>query len=77
MRCRCKVVLALVQGKTPTMIAPGGLCAKSQVYRVAGQFEPTQLKALRTRLRAGVDWLAMVDVRLKSPILATHIDVGG
>jgi putative transposase len=38
MRCRCKVVLALVQGKTPTMIAQGGLCAKSQVYRVAGRF---------------------------------------
>ena len=35
MRCRCKVVLALVQGKTPTMITQGGLCAKSQVYRVA------------------------------------------
>jgi hypothetical protein len=38
MRCRCKVVLALVQGTTPTMIAQGGLCAKSQVYRVAGRF---------------------------------------
>lgn len=35
MRCRCKIVLGLVQGKTPTMIAQGGLCAKSQVYRVA------------------------------------------
>ncbi len=31
MRCRCKVVLALVQGTTPTMIAQGGLFAKSQV----------------------------------------------
>ena len=38
MRCRCKVILALVQGKTPTMIADGGLGAKSQVYRVAGRF---------------------------------------
>jgi transposase len=38
MRCRCKLVLALVQGKTPTMIAQGGLCAKSQVYRVAERF---------------------------------------
>ncbi len=38
MRCRCKVILGLVQGKTPTMIAHGGLCAKSQVYRVAGWF---------------------------------------
>jgi transposase len=32
------VVLGLVQGKTPTMIARGGLCAKSQVYRVAKRF---------------------------------------
>jgi transposase len=38
MRCRCKVIRALVRGKTPTMIAQGGLCAKSQVYRVAGRF---------------------------------------
>jgi len=38
MRCRCKIILALVQGRTPTMIARGGLGAKSQVYRVAGRF---------------------------------------
>jgi Winged helix-turn helix len=38
MRCRCKIILSLVQGKTPTMIALGGLCAKSQVYRVAERF---------------------------------------
>ena len=38
MRCRCKVILSLVRGKTPTMIAQGGLCAKSQVYRVADRF---------------------------------------
>jgi hypothetical protein len=38
MRCHCKVVLALVRGKTPTMITEGGLCAKSQVYRIAGRF---------------------------------------
>ena len=38
MRCRCKIILSLVQGKTPTMIARGGLCAKSQVYRVADRF---------------------------------------
>ena len=35
---RCKIIFSLVQGKTPTMIAQGGLCAKSQVYRVAGRF---------------------------------------
>jgi transposase len=38
MRCRCKIILNLVRGKTPTMIAHGGLCAKSQVYRVAERF---------------------------------------
>ena len=38
MRCRCKALLALVQGTTPTMIALGGLGAKSQVYRVAERF---------------------------------------
>jgi transposase len=38
MRCRCKIILSLVQGKTPTRIAQGGLCAKSQAYRVADRF---------------------------------------
>ena len=49
MRCRCKVVLALVQGKTPTIIAQGGLCAKSQVYRVAGRFITEGLTGLADR----------------------------
>ena len=38
LRCRCKVILALVQGKSPTAIAEGGLCSASQVYRVAHRF---------------------------------------
>src|SRR3954453_4909033 len=37
MRCRCKIILALVQGRTPTLIARGGLGAKSQVDRTAGR----------------------------------------
>jgi transposase len=49
MRCRCKLVLALVQGKTPTMIAEGGLCAKSQVYRVAARFIESSLTGLADR----------------------------
>ncbi len=49
MRCRCKVILALVQGKTPTMIALGGLCAKSQVYRVAERFIAQGLTGLADR----------------------------
>lgn len=38
LRCRCKIILALVRGSTPSMIAAGGLGAKSQVYRVAARF---------------------------------------
>jgi transposase len=49
MRCRCKVVLALVQGTTPTMIAQGGLCAKSQVYRIAERFLTEALAGLADR----------------------------
>ena len=49
MRCRCKVILALVQGRTPTMIAQGGLCAKSQVYRVAERFIEQGLAGLADR----------------------------
>jgi Winged helix-turn helix len=49
MRCRCKVILGLVQGKTPTMIAQGGLCAKSQVYRVAYRFIEHGLVGLADR----------------------------
>lgn len=48
-RCRCKVILALVQGKTPTMIANGGLCAKSRVYRIAGRFLEHGLAGLADR----------------------------
>jgi transposase len=37
-RFRCKIIMALVQGKTPSQLAAGGLCAASQVYRVAHLF---------------------------------------
>jgi transposase len=49
MRCRCKVILALVRGTTPTMIAEGGLCAKSQVYRIAERFIESGLTGLADR----------------------------
>jgi transposase len=49
LRGRCKVILALVRGKTPTMIAEGGLCAKSQVYRVAARFLTGGLAGLADR----------------------------
>ena len=38
MRCRCKVIVSLVGGKSPLMLAAGGLCSESQVYRVAWRF---------------------------------------
>jgi len=38
LRCRCKVIVGLVQGKAPATLASGGLCSVSQVYRVAGRF---------------------------------------
>jgi transposase len=49
LRCRCKIILALVQGRTPTLIARGGLGAKSQVYRVAGRFLDGGLAGLADR----------------------------
>lgn len=49
MRCRCKAILSLVQGRTPTIIAQGGLCAKSQVYRVAERFIASGLSGLVDR----------------------------
>jgi transposase len=49
MRCRCKVILGLVRGKTPTIIAQGGLCAKSQVYRIAYRFIEHGLVGLADR----------------------------
>lgn len=49
MRCRCQAVLALVQGTNPTLIARGGLCAKSQVYRIAERFLAGGLAGLADR----------------------------
>jgi len=49
MRCRCKIILALVRGSTPAMIAEGGLGAKSQVYRVAARFLAGGLAGLADR----------------------------
>ena len=38
LRCRCKIIVGSVQGKSPTTLASGGLCSESQVYRVARRF---------------------------------------
>jgi transposase len=49
LRCRCKIILALVRGSTPSRIAEGGLGAKSQVYRVAARFGTGGLAGLADR----------------------------
>jgi len=49
LRCRCKVILGIVQGRTPTIIARGGLCAKSHVYRVVNRFIAHGLSGLADR----------------------------
>ena len=38
LRCRCKVIVSLVQGKSSATLVRGGLCSESQVYRVAARF---------------------------------------
>jgi transposase len=37
-RFRCKIIMGLVQGKTPSQLTSAGLCAASQVYRTAHLF---------------------------------------
>lgn len=46
LRCRCKVVLALVRGKTPGTISASGLVSESQVYRVINRFVEGRLSGL-------------------------------
>jgi hypothetical protein len=49
MRRCCKIILSLGQGKTSTKIAQGGLCVKSQVYRVTDRFIEHSLVGLVNR----------------------------
>ena len=49
LRCRYKSILAMVQGKSTTMIAAGGLCSSSQVYRAALRFLGQGLAGLPNR----------------------------
>jgi transposase len=45
-RFRCKIILGLVQGKSPSRLASGGLCAESQAYRVAHLFLAQGLRGM-------------------------------
>lgn len=49
LRCRCKIVLALAAGRSPTQIAQSGLTSRSQVYRVAERFGDQALAGLADR----------------------------
>lgn len=49
LRCRCKIVLALVQGNSPGMIAHSKLTSESQAYRVAHRFVQGGLAGLADR----------------------------
>ena len=45
-RFRCKIIMGLVQGRTPFQLVSGGLCAGSQVSRVAHLFLEEGLRGL-------------------------------
>lgn len=49
LRCRCKIVLTLVQGNSPGMIARSGLTSESQAYRVFHRFVEGGLAGLADR----------------------------
>jgi transposase len=49
LRCRCKIVLALVQGKSPGMIAKSGVTSEFQAYRVFHRFVEGGLVGLADR----------------------------
>jgi transposase len=48
-RCHAKIILSLVQGKSAAQIHQGGLCAVSQVYRIADRFVEDGLPGLADR----------------------------
>jgi transposase len=48
-RLRGKIILALVQGRSPSQLACGGLCSTSQAYRVAHRFLAEGLRAIADR----------------------------
>jgi transposase len=67
-RFRCKIIMSLVQGKTPTQLAAGGLCAASQVYRVAHLFLTEELRGMADKREDNGE--RKVDARYASELLA-------
>jgi transposase len=67
-RLRCKILLALVQGKSPAQLAFGGLCSASQAYRVAHRFLTEGLRAIADRREDNGP--RKVDARYESQLLS-------
>ena len=66
-RFRCKIIMGLVQGKTPSQLAAGGLCAASQVYRVAHLFLEEGLRGMADKREDNGEH--KVDARYASELL--------
>ena len=66
-RLRSKILLALVQGKSPAQLAFGGLCSASQAYRVAHRFLAEGLRSIADRREENGSH--KVDARYESQLL--------
>jgi transposase len=66
-RFRCKIIMGLVQGKTPSQLAAGGLAASSQVYRTAHLFLEHGLPGMADKRRDNGE--PKVDARYVSELL--------
>jgi transposase len=66
-RLRCKIIMGLVQGKSPTRLVHGGLCSESQVYRVAHRFIAEGLQVAADRREDNGEH--KVDARYESELL--------
>jgi len=72
LRVRCKIVLALVRGQSPTGIHRGMQCSRSQVYRVGHGFVEQHLAGLADRredngsgkVTEQYEWLLVIAVSL-------------
>src|SRR3954465_10264690 len=67
-RFRCKIIMGLVQGKTPSQLASGGLCAPSQAYRTAHLFLDGGLPAMADKRED--NGAHKVDARYAAELLA-------
>jgi transposase len=67
-RFRCKIIMGLVQGKTPSQLAAGGLCAASQAYRTAHRFLEEGLPGMADKREDNGEH--KVDARYESELLS-------